>query len=31
MSADDLADVTSLCARELVLDRDAAAIPGILG
>jgi hypothetical protein len=30
MSADDLADVTSLCARELVLDRDAAAIPGIL-
>jgi hypothetical protein len=30
MSADDLADVTSLCARELVLDRDAAGIPGIL-
>jgi mycothiol synthase len=30
MSDDDLADVTSLCARELVLDRDAAAIPGIL-
>jgi mycothiol synthase len=30
MSADDLPDVTSLCARELVLDRDAAAIPGIL-
>jgi mycothiol synthase len=30
MSADDLADVASLCARELVLDRDAAAIPGIL-
>jgi predicted N-acetyltransferase YhbS len=30
MSAGDLAGVTSLCARELVLDRDAASIPGIL-
>ncbi len=30
MSADDRADLMSLCARELVLDRDAAAIPGIL-
>jgi mycothiol synthase len=30
MSADDLADISTLCARELVLDRDAASIPGIL-
>jgi mycothiol synthase len=30
MPADDLAGVTRLCARELVLDRDGAAIPGIL-
>jgi len=30
MTPDALGDVASLCARELVLDRDAAAIPGIL-
>jgi mycothiol synthase len=30
MTPDALSDVARLCARELVLDRDAAAIPGIL-
>jgi mycothiol synthase len=30
MSPADLDDVASLCARELVLDRHAASIPGIL-
>ncbi len=30
MSPHDVDDVSSLCARVLVLDRDAASIPGIL-